>query len=315
MKDVKISVIIPVYKVEKYLNKCIDSILEQSLKEFEVILVDDGSPDNCPLICDEYAKKDQRIRVIHKKNGGLSDARNAGLNVAKGQYVAFVDSDDYIAPKMLEILYCNITSSCADLAICNYVKVAEKGCLEESSKYEISEKKEYNQNEFMEEILKPYGGFFVPVWNKLYKKDIFDDLRFPYGKVHEDEFVIHYIVQKCKKIICLPEKCYYYLQRETSIMGQGFSVKRMDFGEALIERYHFTKKQKYTGWKNHTVIRLSFELEAWRKYAEENEQIRKRYNKLRKKSLFLLFEKQAWAGLSIKGKIYNRMRLLVPKYR
>ena len=127
MKDELITVIVPVYKVEKYLDRCVQSIVDQTYTNLEIILVDDGSPDNCPKMCDEWAKKDKRIKVIHKQNGGLSDARNAGLEKAKGKYVGFVDSDDYISPIMYEKLYKCIIDNQADMAMCGFSTVDEKG--------------------------------------------------------------------------------------------------------------------------------------------------------------------------------------------
>jgi glycosyltransferase involved in cell wall biosynthesis len=127
MKTELISVIIPVYKVEKYINRCVESVLVQNYHNIEVILVDDGSPDNCGIICDRYADKDSRVKVIHKTNGGLSDARNAGLNIATGQYICFIDSDDYIEKDMLKDMYDNIVRTGADITICNYCAVDNEG--------------------------------------------------------------------------------------------------------------------------------------------------------------------------------------------
>ncbi|MBE5958646.1 MAG: glycosyltransferase family 2 protein [Lachnospiraceae bacterium] len=308
-----ISIIVPVYKVEKYLNKCVDSVLNQTFTDFELILVDDGSPDKCPKICDDYAQKDNRIVVIHKKNGGLSDARNSGLEIAKGEFIAFLDSDDYAASDMYEKLYKQITENNADMAICNYIHVEEtEDGIKELEKYQVPCNKSYNREQFIEELLKEHGGYFVPVWNKLYRKYLFEGLRFPKGKINEDEFVIHHIVQKCNKIICISDKLHYYLHREGSIMTNNNWVKRMDYGEALIDRYHFAKKNKYEQWRKHTAIRLSYEMENWRRAANDSESI-KRYNEIRKKALFLIAEKYSWDCSNMKGKLYNRMLLLFPK--
>ena len=135
MEDL-ISIIIPVYKVEKYIYKCIDSVLNQTYKNLEIILVDDGSPDKCPEICEEYAKKDNRIKIIHKKNGGLSDARNAGLKVATGKYIGFVDSDDYIEKDMYQVLYNNIIKTNSDISIVNLKEVKENEIIENNVKDE-----------------------------------------------------------------------------------------------------------------------------------------------------------------------------------
>lgn len=314
MCNPKISIIVPVYKVEKYLKRCVDSILKQTYPYFELILVDDGSPDTCPAMCDEFAEQDNRIIVIHKNNGGLSDARNAGLNIATGEYIGFVDSDDYIAPQMYEVLLKRLLNDSADMAICNYARVDES-CkkIENTMFLQPAQNKCFEQNEFINELLQPYGGYFVVAWNKLYKKEIFDTLRFPFGKQHEDEFVIHHVIAKSKKITCVEDELYFYLQREGSIMAQKFNVKFMDYGEALIDRYYLTKNKKYEMWKDHCVCRLSYELEKWKSYADDSVEIQEKYNSLRKQSKFLIFEKAAWKDYSVRGKLYMKLELIMPK--
>lgn len=310
MCNPKISIIVPVYKVEKYLKRCVDSILAQTYTNFELILVDDGSPDTCPAMCDKFAKQDNRIKVIHKENGGLSDARNAGLSIATGEYIGFVDSDDYIDPQMYDILLHCLLEDNADVAICNYIRVNES-YQKITTMLQPSRNKCFSQEEFIQELLQPYGGYFVVAWNKLYRKAIFNDLRFPLGKQHEDEFIIHHVVARCKKITCVENVLYYYFQREGSIMSQEFNVRHMDYGEALIDRYHFTKKNKYHLWKDYCACRLSYELEKWSAHTSDID-IQKKYNELRKKSKFLVFEKAAWKDYSIRGKIYMKMQLIMP---
>ena len=245
-KEALISVIVPIYNVEKYLHKCIDSIINQTYKNLEIILVDDGSPDNCGKICDEYAKKDDRIKVIHKQNGGLSDARNAGLDNAKGEYISFIDGDDYIAEDMLEVLYNRIYQDNSDMAICNFLCVNE----------ENTEIKELNtdmpindsilsQDEFFEKLCINKYWHYVISWNKLYRKQLFKNIRFPKGKIHEDEFVIHYIANECKKISSVKKPLYFYVQRENSIMNSEFSVKSLDGVEAFYNRTLFAVEQGY----------------------------------------------------------------------
>ena len=242
MNNPKISVIVPVYQVEKYLKRCVRSIQNQTYTDIQIILVDDGAKDKSPIICDKFAEEDERIVVIHKKNGGLSDARNAGLKVALGQYVGFVDSDDYIDPRMYEILLRQLEEDQSDIAICDYIRVDESHTmLENKAKTSVSSKC-YLREQFIDELLKYWGGHFVVAWNKLYKKEIFRNLEFPFGKQHEDEFVFHRIIGKCTKITYVNEQLYYYVQRKGSITDRGVSVKSMDYGEALIDRYYFTKK-------------------------------------------------------------------------
>lgn len=313
MKSLMISIIVPVYRVEKYLKKCIDSILNQTYSEFELILVDDGSPDGCPIICDEYADQDSRVKVVHKTNGGLSDARNAGLEIATGEFIGFVDSDDYIAPQMYSVLLNSLLENDADVAICNYARVDENNKKGNASLIPCSKYRCFSQSKFIEELLQPYGGTFIVVWNKLYRKSIFQNLRFPYGKQHEDEFIIHHVVAQCKKIVCVEDELYYYTQRNDSIMSQKFNVKYMDYGEALIDRYYFTKKMKFDLWKDYCVRRLSYELEKWDSYSAFDIEVKKRYDELCRKSRFLVFEKAAWDGYSMKGRIYLKIKLIMPK--
>ena len=184
-----ISIIVPVYKVEKYLEKCVKSILSQTYKNLEVILIDDGSPDSCPDICDNYANQDIRVKVIHKNNSGVSDARNDGLNVANGEYIGFVDSDDWIDPKMYEILLREILHTNADIAICDYALCKDDGLIYGKAMPQELKNRCLCKEELIHEVLQPYGGFFAVIWNKLYRKSIFDKIRFPSGKHVEDEFV------------------------------------------------------------------------------------------------------------------------------
>lgn len=239
MKDL-ISVIVPIYKVEQYLAKCIESILAQTYRDIEVILVDDGSPDNCGAICDEYSRKDDRIRVLHKENGGLSAARNAGIDVACGAYIAFIDSDDYIAPKMIETLYGLIKRDSSDMAICNFSYVDESGKRIDKLNAETPIKNEViSRKNLLEKLINDKSWYYVVAVNKLYKKEIFTSIRFPIKKLHEDEFVIHHIIDMCEKISCIATSLYYYVQRTGSIMNKPYSIKRLDIIEAYIDRVSF----------------------------------------------------------------------------
>ena len=237
-----ISIIVPIYKVEKYLERCIQSIIEQTYKNLEIILVDDGSPDNCPQICDEYAKKDTRIVVIHQKNGGLSSARNAGLDIAKGEYIGFVDSDGYISRDMYEVLYNAIKATKAEIAICNYNKVNEHG---EEVKREIQGEIiediiTFNKEEAIKEILhakiiKCY------VWQKLFKKECFETLRFPEGKNYEDIAISITCLENVNKIVGINKHEYYYLYREDSIDRTKSEKNIEDAMEIAYERYKYVK--------------------------------------------------------------------------
>lgn len=227
-----ISLVIPVYKVEEYLERCINSVIAQTYQNLEIILVDDGSPDKCPRICDEYAKKDNRIRVIHKNNGGLSDARNAGIDAANGMYIGFVDSDDYIHPEMYERLWKQLNEENADIVICGIERVYHAG-------YEVQEVaenaiKKYDGLQAIRNILdKNLHVVSVVAWGKLYKKSLFEGIRFPKGKIHEDEFTTYQLFYKSNKIVELSGRYYYYFQREDSIMG----VRKKKFVYDGIEAY------------------------------------------------------------------------------
>ena len=235
-----ISVIVPIYNVERYLEKCINSILHQTYRNLEVILVDDGSPDNCGKICDRYSDKDPRIKVIHKQNGGLSDARNKGIDVAEGEYLAFVDSDDAIMPEMIDKLYQRIVIDQSDMAFCGYKQVDQKGnilsevCLPD---YLLSGfdtlKESYEKN----------GVLYTIACNKLIKRQLFQNIRFPVGKYNEDEFTLYRIIDQCKLISILRDPLYIYVQRDNSITQESYSAKRLDGIEASYERYCYFKRK------------------------------------------------------------------------
>ena len=203
--DRLISVIIPIYGVEKFLPKCIDTVLEQTYKCFELILVDDGSPDNSGKICDEYAEKDSRIKVIHKPNGGVSSARNAGINVMKGEFVTFIDPDDYIHPQMLEILLSLIDEYDADISLC-FSRGTHKRDYEEpdAEKYNIKALtgKETLEKLYSGDFMDFFGFHPTAIYNKLYKTSIFgNDLRFnEKARMAEDLTIIPYIFDKAENL-------------------------------------------------------------------------------------------------------------------
>ena len=233
-----ISIIIPVYKVEKYLEKCIESVLKQTYTNLQVILVDDGSPDNCGKICDEYAKKDSRIEVIHKVNGGLSDARNVGIAKAKGKYIGFVESDDYIKEDMYEILINLIKEYDADVSICNLYDVIEG---KEYIRNKENGIKEYNRIDILKEVLldKNIQSY---AWNKLYKKELFNEIKYPIGKKYEDIGTTFYIFEKCNKVVVTSEPEYYYLKRADSLVNNVTESTVLDYTEIIIQRYLYTQK-------------------------------------------------------------------------
>lgn len=244
MENEKISIIVPVYKVEKYLRVCVDSILNQTYRDLEIILVDDGSPDNCPKICDEYAEKDKRIKVVHQKNGGLSSARNTGIDIATGKYLMFVDSDDTIHPQMCEILFKNLLETDADMSECGWKKVWDINN-PNNQKYEASKTQyvTYENNDVFDLLYNKKIPSIMTAWKKLYKKELFQDIRYPIGKIHEDEDVIHKILFKCKKHVFANYPMYNYTQRGDSITAS-FNAKRLVILDILRDRIDFIKEFK-----------------------------------------------------------------------
>ena len=242
----EVSIIVPVYQVENYIRQCVDSILAQTFTDFELILVDDGSKDQSGKICDEYAGMDERVKVIHKKNGGLSDARNRGMDQAVGNYFMFVDSDDYIAPTMVECLHKNILHEYADIAVCNFLYFFENDREKNFSTNIKSETLSGTEIFYNRKNERNYGIWTV-AWNKLYKRKSLGSMRFRFGKYHEDEFWANDIYQMNIKVITIPECLYYYRQRDNSIMGKKSMKRNFDIIEALQERIDiYLKEQKYS---------------------------------------------------------------------
>ena len=219
----KLSIVVPVYKVEKYLQDCVDSILNQDFKDFELILVDDGSPDSCPKICDEYAKKDARVKVIHKQNGGLSSARNAGMDVAKGEYISFIDSDDYIAQDMYQRVFSIINKEHADIVIYGriYVYSEKKQVIKQKQNvYKIM-----NAAESIALMNTSILGYYdVAAWDKVYKRSLFKNIKYPVGKSSEDWYTTYKVLAKAHKIVYDSSPLYYYRQRDGSITHTKNSV-------------------------------------------------------------------------------------------
>ena len=225
-KQPLISVIVPVYNVEIYLTKCLESIVQQKYNNLEIILVDDGSTDNSGNICDEYASKDDRIVVIHKNNGGLSDARNRGINRAQGEYLTFIDSDDFVSDEYILYLYELILRSDADISVCGYDRVWEKQITHsrpKQNKYIV-----LNRCRALATLLYQ-KEFTSSAWAKLYKKNVWKGIRFPMGQLHEDVAVMYLLFAQAKVVVYGDAKHYYYLQRGGSIVNSSFSSKRMDY--------------------------------------------------------------------------------------
>ena len=238
----QISVIVPVYKVEKYIHRCVDSILAQTFTDFELILVDDGSPDSCPAICDEYAVKDPRVRVIHQENGGLSAARNAGIDWAfansDSQWLTFIDSDDWVHPQYLQKLYDAAQSKNVEVSVCGFART-------------YGEEPEVNEAEIVPRVWSPEDFYVqrnvnaVIAWGKLYKKEAFAQIRYPVGRIHEDEFITHRVLFAYDRIAVMEAPMYFYFQNPTGIMGSKWSPKRLDAVDALLEQLRYFDKNGY----------------------------------------------------------------------
>lgn len=234
----KISVIVPVYNVESFLDRCIESIVNQTYANLEIILVDDGSPDNCGKICDFWVKKDPRIKVIHKENGGLSDARNAGLNIATGEFIAFVDSDDLIDKNMYQVLHDSIDEYHCDVSVCKIARFTEEiPCLKNSNAIFT---RFFSPEDALKELISD-GCIQQVVWNKLYRREIIQGISFVVGKLHEDEFWTYQILGKASGIIFTDYIGYFYYQRANSIIGKTYSLKRLDALEAKVLRHQYIK--------------------------------------------------------------------------
>lgn len=234
-----ISVIVPIYKVDAYLDRCVRSIVAQTYENLEIILVDDGSPDNCPAICDTWAEKDSRIKVIHKENGGLSDARNAGMAVATGELISFIDSDDSIEPEFMEKLFHALTEHDADIAECAVSYVDEDGNIlrqRNAAPLQTMDKLEALRRLVLED------GIYQTVWNKLYRRNAAIDTPFAVGKYHEDEFWTWQVFDRISKLAVVPNCLYNYLQRSSSIIGVGYNARRLDGLEAQFQRMEALQK-------------------------------------------------------------------------
>lgn len=241
----KISIIVPVYNVEKYVEKCIESIMSQSYRNLEIIIVNDGSTDRSGEICGCYAKKDDRIIMVHQENQGLSMARNKGIDIATGEYIGFIDSDDWIAVDMYSTLYSNAVEHGADISICNFNCVNKDGdlVLDQNRRHMYEENslitKTVLENDDKIRYCYKFDTYSVIACNKLYAKKLFDDIRFPKGKIFEDNFITYRLMDKAKKIVVLPDYKYYYLQRSDSMTKQAFSASQFERVEVAIDRYNY----------------------------------------------------------------------------
>lgn len=237
-KEKLISVIIPVYNVQEYLIKCIESVINQTYENLEIIIVDDGSTDKSTEICDKVKKNDSRIRVIHKENGGLSDARNVGIDNANGEYISFIDSDDYVDNNYIELLYNAIKQYDADMSIASHRVIYEKNIIDRSTGKEFCAE----PIEILKMLLYD-NGIDTSAWGKLYKKSLFNEIRFPKGRFFEDSATTYMLIDKSKKIGVCSKPIYNYVIRNNSISNETFSEKKMDLIVSTEEMTNYIKNK------------------------------------------------------------------------
>lgn len=323
----KISIIVPVYNCEKYISNCINSILEQSFKDFELILVDDGSSDRSFEICESFAKKDNRVRAIHQPNSGVSRARNRGLDEAKGEYIGFVDGDDCVDKEMYKRLYKNLADNNADISICGIVNyfLKKNGITEKVRQSQVDGFWIFSGEQALKEALQSRLYSVNPV-NKLFKKELFDKLRYPEGKISEDAFLIPVVISKAGKVVYDSKPMYYYLRRENSITTSNFSDRDWDVVEAyknhlnmVSEKFPNLKKVakfRYL-WSYTYVIDKIMLSENFENYLRD---FKKAFDFIKKNILEIIFNpyfslkrKIAVMVLLINKKIYKKMIMTVNK--
>lgn len=323
----KISIIVPVYNCEKYISNCINSILEQSFKDFELILVDDGSSDRSFEICESFAKKDNRVRAIHQPNSGVSRARNRGLDEAKGEYIGFVDGDDCVDKEMYKRLYKNLADNNADISICGIVNyfLKKNGITEKVRQSQVDGFWIFSGEQALKEALQSRLYSVNPV-NKLFKKKLFDKLRYPEGKISEDAFLIPVVISKAGKVVYDSKPMYYYLRRENSITTSNFSDRDWDVVEAyknhlnmVSEKFPNLKKVakfRYL-WSYTYVIDKIMLSENFENYLRD---FKKAFDFIKKNILEIIFNpyfslkrKIAVMVLLINKKIYKKMIMTVNK--
>lgn len=284
-----ISVIVPVYKVEAYLDRCVESIVSQTYRNLEIILVDDGSPDNCPAICDGWAQKDGRIKVIHRENSGPSATRNAGIDTATGAYICFVDSDDWIHPRYVEFLHHACTEYQVPISGCDYFCVSDFVPFDDTLPCNCTL---YNTEQALEQFIR--GQLFrAVVWNKLYHRSILNDVRFPVGRNREDEFFSFQVLTQAPRLVYIDAPLYFYYQRPGSFMNS-LSIHHLDALDAYLERMAFLKDhypQLYERDKVQFCISCAMLYrEVLKQEVPEKSQFKKKIMECRKQVSFDLYE-------------------------
>lgn len=319
MNNTLISIIVPIYNVEQYLNKCVDSIIHQSYSKLEIILVDDGSPDKCGEICNEYAAKDNRVKVVHKKNGGLSDARNAGIELAKGEWITFVDSDDYISVDYVETLYglvakneCKVGVACVQYVYDGNVPPIHQRAYQEY----IFDKWKGIEEMFYQEL------FDTMAWCKIYHKSLFETgIRYPYGIYYEDLPTTYLLFLHTDSIAFCNKKIYYYLQRKNSIERQTFNALKLESALEVLKKINKDSDKLKPVYRALRCRLLSFcfhiLLEMPSNYPDERKEILLEY--VKQNRLKVLFDIKArkkarigallsYLGIDITRKVLNSIK-------
>lgn len=305
MDSILVSVIIPVYNVEQFLNKCVESVLSQTHKNLEIILIDDGSTDESGKKCDILEKSDKRIKVIHKSNGGLSDARNAGLNIATGEYYSFIDSDDFVTNDMIESMLTSAQTYSCEIAICNMIRYSEQNnvkpfyCPVDKEKVLTGDEKFLTLNQ-------------PSVCNKLFKADLFEGIRFPKGKYYEDTFVYHKLLYRSKNVILTGKDSYWYLARENSIVGgEQYTDRYFDFIEAVYCRMDFLLQNQVQPYAQEACLSLYAAFSNAEKYIRKSMDNEKQFKKARQEyDLAYRYLMKCKKDITVKQKI----RLAMLKY-
>lgn len=286
-KFCKVSVIVPVYNIQNWLNRCITSLINQTMQDIEIILVNDGSTDNSALICSQYKKRDPRVRLVNKSNGGLSDARNYGLKFCKGKYVIFVDGDDYVDQNYVKYLYEAIDYNQSDVAMCGYYEVDQKENIIKEVLPNIPNAKDtINGKELYYYFHQPNGVVDQVVWNKIYKFSLFKNLKFEKGRYYEDGYFIAPLCWNAKKISIVRKCLYNYVQRKDSITHSTLTVKKFkDSRDSYLYRINFFKtrndyfyKLSVGDYKNWIIFTLTYTKIS----GEEKKHLKQQYRKYKK---------------------------------
>lgn len=283
--DELISIIVPVYNVEKYLQKCVGSIINQTYQNIEIILIDDGSTDNSGKVCEELKDRDSRIRVIHKENGGLSSARNKGISVAKGRYLGFIDSDDYIEKEMFGSLYEAIKRTGKDVACCG--RIVDIFGEYSNTEFSLAQEQVFTKTEAIKEVLY-LETIDVSACDKLYKRELFKEIRYPEGKISEDAAVIFEILEASNGVVHVGKPFYHYVFRNNSITKSKYSEKKYDVinnlkkTQIFIENNHPELVKCFNAYcaisTSALIIDMAQDKEAKRKYKDHYKEYRKVFN-------------------------------------